>query len=283
MNKLDKAKSDLKIISPAEQKQIMLDMLKFVDEICRKNNIEYSLIGGSLIGAIRHNGFIPWDDDLDIILTKENYENLKKILDVESGRYQTLKPGKGGEQFSYIKLIDTYTQIEEGRSQKLIPDYGVYIDIFCFYPISDDYAKRRRCYKKIELLVSLIARRRLDFTNLSLRRNLMRLGKNLISSCIGYKNIGKMFNKILTSCPESEYVISNWPVYGFDKEIFAKKNTEKYVDAKFEDLTIMIFKDYDAILRVTFDDYMKFPPKSMRIAKHDIRAWWRDVGAQEHE
>ena len=103
-------------ISATEQQTILLDILKFLDHTCRKNNINYSLINGSLLGAIRHHGFIPWDDDIDVILTRENYVKLKKILDKETGQFQTLKPGKGGEKYPFIKLIDIRTHaIEKNR------------------------------------------------------------------------------------------------------------------------------------------------------------------------
>ena len=65
-----------KEITIDEQKKILIKILAYVDNICRKNNIKYSLIGGSLIGAIRHNGFIPWDDDIDIILMPKEYKKL---------------------------------------------------------------------------------------------------------------------------------------------------------------------------------------------------------------
>ena len=69
----------MKKMSIEEQRQVMVEILKYFDTLCRKNNIKYSLIGGTLIGAIRNKGIIPWDDDIDIILDKENY---KKIIDI---------------------------------------------------------------------------------------------------------------------------------------------------------------------------------------------------------
>ena len=111
-----------KQITSKEQKQLQVLMLEFVDKICRKNNIKYSAIGGTLIGAIRHKGFIPWDDDIDIILTKNNYDKLKRILDKETGRYRTLKYGQGGECFSFTKLIDTNTHLMEKRQLNYNPN-----------------------------------------------------------------------------------------------------------------------------------------------------------------
>lgn len=70
----------MKKISQLTQKQILLQILIYVDSICKQNSIEYSLCGGSLLGAIRHHGFIPWDDDVDIFLSRPNYEKLIDVL-----------------------------------------------------------------------------------------------------------------------------------------------------------------------------------------------------------
>ncbi|MBR2840108.1 LicD family protein [Candidatus Saccharibacteria bacterium] len=264
------------IIDSEQQKRLMLDMLRFVDNICRKNGIKYSLIGGSLIGAIRHHGFIPWDDDLDIILTRDNYNKLKKILDAENGRYQTLKYDEGGRCFCFIKLIDKQTQLIEGAAQKLNPNYGVYIDVlqYCYMP--NTLNKREKYYRTIKLLESIIGRRKLDFKGMNVRRNVIRLGKNIFSVILGYKTINKMFDKILNYCDKSEYVVSNWPAYGFEKEVQLRKNTEKYIDVEFEDMKAMVFENYDEILRTTFGNYMELPPKQKQIPKHNIRAWWKE-------
>ena len=264
----------MKIITPQEQKQIMLDMLEFVDKICRKNNIKYSLLGGSLIGAIRHQGSIPWDDDIDIILTKENYAKLKTILDQETGLYQTLKFGHGGERFSFLKLIDTKTCVIENSQEKFDPNYGIYIDIFCYNYAPNSERARKKYYKKLKLLVSLTARHRLDFKHDSLPKNFLRFGKNTVSKILGYKTIHKIFQKTLNQYQDTDYLISNWPLYGPNKEFQLAKNTEDYIDAKFENLTVMIFKNYDAILRATYGDYMQLPPKSERKPRHDMKMWW---------
>ena len=68
-------------INIVEQKKIMVEILAYFDKVCRQNNINYSLIGGSLIGAIRHQGIIPWDDDIDVILSRDNYLKIIEILE----------------------------------------------------------------------------------------------------------------------------------------------------------------------------------------------------------
>ena len=263
-------------ISFDEHREILINLLKHVDNVCRDNGIKYSLIGGSLIGAIRHGGIIPWDDDIDIILTKDNYDKLKEILDGETGRFQTLKDGKGGERFFFTKLIDTKTQMMEQGQLRFDSNYGIYIDIFCYYPISNDLKKRKKQYKKLKLLVSLVSRRKTNLRRFGFRKTVLCIGKNIVSFMLGYKKIKKLFNKTMCGNDNSNFVVSGWPAYGFDKEIQLRKNTKKYIDVCFEGLNVMIFSDYDSILRTTFGDYMTIPPAEERIPKHDTVAWWRD-------
>lgn len=268
--------AEKKMISLVEQQKILLEILRFLDKTCRKNKIKYSLVAASLIGAVRHQGFVPWDDDVDVVLTKENYEKLKKVLDKETGRYQALKPGKGGEKYGFMKLIDTQTHAYEKNRPKFDPNYGVYIDIFCYYPTSDDKKEQLKQFKKLKLMVSLYLRRKIFFKKEPLSKIIMCLGKNACSKILGYSRINHIYDKLLNQYSGTKHVIINWPVYGFENEIQLAKNTEEYIDAKFEDLTVMIFRDYDEILRTTYGDYMKLPPKSKRVPKHNVMAWWRE-------
>ena len=267
-----------KYICMREQRKLMLKMLKFVDEICRKNNIKYSLFGGSLIGAIRHKGYIPWDDDIDIILTKDNYDKLIKILDQETGRYQTLKFGEGGERFGFIKLVDTKTQLVELDHSYRSDKYGIFVDIFCFVPIPNDLNNRKRQYRQLKLFRSLYIRNKLSFKGNTVKELIHVFGRNIISRVIGYQMINKLFSKILNRYIDenTDYVLDNWPTYGFEKDIQLKKNIEEYIDAKFEGLNVMIFKNYDEILRTTYGNYMELPPKSERVPKHNMKMWWRE-------
>ena len=263
-------------ITSNEQKKLLLEMLSYVDKICRDNNINYSMIGGSLIGAVRHHGYIPWDDDIDIILTKDNYDRLKKILDSRTGKYQTLKYGHGGERFAFTKLIDTRTHLREYIQERYDDNYGVFIDIFCYYPTSMDEKNRRKHYNHIRRIMKFLSRIKVNRNDRTRLQNIKQFIKNTISRILGYKFLNTSLHNTFSYFVDSDYVVSNWPIYDFEKEIQLKKNTEEYIDAKFENLTVMIFKNYDEILRTTFGDYMQLPPESERVPKHNMTAWWRE-------
>lgn len=80
----------MRLLSIDEAKQIELEILAFIDSFCKKNNIDYFINYGTLIGAIRHKGFIPWDDDIDISMTRENYERFIQLFKREQSKYKIL-------------------------------------------------------------------------------------------------------------------------------------------------------------------------------------------------
>lgn len=269
----------MKKIELNEQKKIMIELLEYFDRICRENNIKYSLIGGSLIGAIRHKGIIPWDDDIDVILSKSEYLKLIQILEnINDSRYKLLTINNcRGYNFPFPKLVDKRTFVVEPRLLNQIKEYGIFIDIFSYSNTSNSEKIRIKDFKKIKLLNSMMSRTKLDFKNDGFKQNFLRLNKNILSKIIGYRNIIKFLNNIYNKYNnvDTDYVVSNWPVYNINKEVQKSKNIIEYTDVEFEHMKIMIFKNYDEILRTTFGDYMQLPPENQRKA-HGLIAYWRD-------
>ena len=124
----------MKKINIVEQKKIMVEILAYFDKVCRQNNINYSLIGGSLIGAIRHQGIIPWDDDIDVILSRDNYLKIIEILEKDDdARFKILTKNNTKDYFfSFPKLVDKRTYVVEHQNLEQISEYGIYIDIFSY-------------------------------------------------------------------------------------------------------------------------------------------------------
>lgn len=269
----------MKKIELKEQKKIMIELLEYFDKVCRENDIKYSLIGGSLIGAIRHKGIIPWDDDIDVILSKSEYLKLIQILEnMNDSRYKLLTINNcRGYNFPFPKLVDKRTFVVEPMLLNQIKEYGIFIDIFSYSNTSNSEKIRIKDFKKIKLLNSMMSRTKLDFKNDGFKQNFLRLNKNILSKIIGYRNIIKFLNNIYNKYNnvDTDYVVSNWPVYNINKEVQKSKNIIEYTDVEFENMKIMIFKNYDEILRTTFGDYMQLPPENQRKA-HGLIAYWRD-------
>ena len=269
-----------KIISPDEQKKLLVDMLKYIDDICRKNDIKYSLIGGSLIGAIRHKGFIPWDDDIDIILDYSNYNKLLNVLEKKHDEnYEIFIPlKKKGYSMPFAKLIYKKTSLQHAHCIDKVEGYGLYLDIFCYANIPNDYNLRKEFFKKLLHLNGFLARIKLNYNNPNFSLKAKRLIKNTIIKMVGYNYFLKKQIKHFTkyALEETDYVILNYPVYGLEKDQQKSEYIKEYIDATFEDITVMIFKNYDAILRNTFGDYMQLPPENERVAHHNIEVYWNN-------
>ena len=123
----------------------IFEMLKDIDKLCKENDIEYYLISGSALGAVRHKGFIPWDDDLDIGMTDENYFKFLKIceekLDKDKYFVQTPKTEKN-YYLSFAKIRDITTTLVEENNVDIDITYGVYIDVFPFVGVPNNKMNR---------------------------------------------------------------------------------------------------------------------------------------------
>lgn len=261
-----------KIENSDELKNCLKEILYYFDRICKKNNIKYSLIGGSLIGAIRHHDIIPWDDDIDVILTPNNYKKLVHILkkNTESD-YYLLDSDNLNYNYPFAKLVYKKTFLKES-AMNAIENYGLYLDIFEYNYISDNEKKRRKIYKKLKNYKRLIR-----WLNYEKNNNIKCNVEHFIATLIGKKRILAKYNNLIHSeHKKTNYIISNWPGYGYDKEVQLAKNVEDYIQTKFGSKNVMIFKNYDEILTTTFGNYMELPPVEKQISNHNFVAYWRE-------
>lgn len=114
------------------QQMVMLEMAKVLDAVCKKHNIPYILYGGTLLGAIRHGGFIPWDDDLDVALIRNDYKRLLKVLPDELPEHMVLQTNDTDKNYYYFyaKLRDRNSFLDEGLYDHPFKERGIFIDIF---------------------------------------------------------------------------------------------------------------------------------------------------------
>lgn len=269
--------SDYRLLSRDECKQILLDMFKYFDKLCRDNNINYTLEGGSLIGAIRHKGMIPWDDDIDIALTIENY---RKLLDVikktdNNGSYKFFIPGETKNYpFPFLKLINTDTFCQEENMIGEIDNYGLFIDIFCLNYAPNDEEERRKFFKKILFYNNSLVRRKLNYDNPNFKKKCLRFAKNTYITIFGYKRMLKRLQTLFNTYSDTptDYVMTCNPIYSIEREILKSSYFKEYTDVDFEDIKAMATKDYDEMLRNAFGDYMQLPPEDKRVS-HGLKAW----------
>ena len=142
---------NMRKIELEEIKQRCLEILSYIDDICRKNEIQYYLAYGTLLGSVRHQGFIPWDDDIDICMTRENYYKFKKVIAEDKTTPFKLLYVDTEKDYTLPlpKVVDTRTSLSI-LSQKEKMKLGVFVDVFILDNVPDDDKLREKFFKKLE-------------------------------------------------------------------------------------------------------------------------------------
>ena len=243
-----------------ECKKISLDILNDIADYCEKNNLRYFLSVGTLLGAIRHQGYIPWDDDIDIMMPRPDYI---KLINNYDGKYKILKPSEG--MLYYAKAYDPNTiKYEPDVDYKKNKPYGVDIDIFPLDGIVDDKNIVDKLYERECFLEALL---RLSNQPIFLRKNPIKCINRIIPRIIGSKNIVKLIerNAMTYDYDSSDYVVRmRYSPHGFTGALPKEVYDVDY--AMFEGRKYPIPKGYDLWLKTFFgDDYMTLPPKEDRV------------------
>lgn len=251
---------------------IQLEMLREVKGICQKNDIEFFLVAGTLLGAVRHSGFIPWDDDLDIGMTKDNYIKFLKIApdylknDFFLQNYET--DNNFGAIFSKIRKKNTlYT--EKNASNSGAKD-GIFIDIFCFSDTPEKqnlFEKQMYIYKRLLLLKQGY----IFWDKFNFKKNVLYKSLEIISKLISKKKLISRIEKIIFfENINSTKCVNYGGAYNFDKEIMKKSSAENIIYLKFENEQMPVPSDYQSILENIYGDFMKYPPMEERNNRHGI-------------
>lgn len=256
-----------------------LEILKKIISICDDLQINYFLAYGSLIGAVRHQGFIPWDDDLDIIMLRPDYEKFKEYcVENEKALYPYRLLGwYNTAQYPYA--IDRFCDLRYRMETDIVPDagMGMFIDIYPFDGAGNDEQEAVNTIgkKKWIYLNSLLALERGKFEP-STHGALRTVGKALsyaYAKLVGPKYYLKRLDALKNtfSLEDSRYVscmVWDWPV-----ELKEKKQYEEYAFLPFEGIQVKVPKEYDAVLRSTYGDYMVLPPEDMRVPHHEYKLY----------
>lgn len=252
-----------------EIKEIGLETLKKFDEFMQKHNIMYSLYAGSLLGAIRHNGYIPWDDDIDVCMLRSDYNRLINIVKDSNidNRYKFLFHENNKEyKYPFGKFIDSNTiVIEKGIDRNI--SLGVYIDIFPFDDIlGDNYNEACKNVKKVSKYTSYIGNCLFEkpprYTKCILL-NLIKRFRHFLIRIFDMDFYYKKLMKIVLNQKSDKYCgILIW-VWG-TRLVYEKTKLKETILHKFEEYSFPIFKNYDYMLKIQFGNYMELPPKNKR-------------------
>ncbi len=252
--------------SVREVQMKILETMKFIDELCRKNGITYYIMGGTALGAIRHGGFIPWDDDLDIFMTPDQYEKLKAVFDGLPDKKFVIQEWRTTPDYlEYAKVrMDGTTFIEKVFADRRDMHHGIYVDIMILHKVPQNALIQKMVYveSKYVTLYALSQRNwKPKSRGQAIVLNFLKLLPNKLLAKLCYKHIYKYDDL------EAGYCWCYWITPAkFAKGLFDAKFFSQPVDIRFEDTSLLGSQYIREYLAARYGNYMKLPSKEEQLA-----------------
>ena len=260
-------------VSEKENKKLLLDMMQYVHEFCDEKGIQYFLYFGSLLGAVRHKGFIPWDDDMDICMTRKEYERFIKCFPKgKDTRYSVMTYRDKNHYQPYAKIVDNYTRILE-REDKPI---GIYIDLFIIDNEGKTFSEAGRFMHLVSFFVRLRYGHVLQYRESASRNKIIYGARKALAKLTDENELLRIIDNVsrLKESEElSEYVGAvNASGYN-ERQILRGEWFKEDITVPFEDREFRIPKDYHDILKTIYVNYMDLPAESSRTGYHRGLRW----------
>lgn len=249
----------------------LLGFLKEVDRICRKHQIKYFLGGGTLLGAVRHKGFIPWDDDADVMMLREDYDKFLGVLQDELPSYITDQNTEEANHFAFTKLRldDTILATEFSARFKGLHN-GVFLDV-----LAQDKTSNKRLPQKLHIKMTAQLRwlvlNKWRKTPMDANNKIVSFIGDVIKAILPLKTLEKMQNRMMTRYKGKDTgALYDSMGRNVERGAFPEEWLSEAVYVEFEDTKLPIPKEWDKYLTYLYGSYMDMIPVSERHVSHDI-------------
>ena len=243
------------------------DMLAEFVRICDKHGIKYFVQGGTLLGTVRHGGFIPWDDDIDVSLPREDYEKFLTIAEKELPDYYFLQTKDTDPEYpnNFAKIRDSRTTFIESSAKNLRINHGAYIDIF---PL-DNYpsGKKAKVYELKKRLLTQRIYKAFYMPHMSFIAKIITMITVILFPSL--KGAVEKREKLFKSVAPTDRVVNNSGAW-LDKEIIPREWVQGTIQMEFEGIKVNVSDKYDEWLTYVYGDYMSLPPENERVGHHYV-------------
>ncbi len=242
-----------------EVQEKILDIMKYIDKLCRENGIVYYIMGGTALGAIRHGGFIPWDDDLDIFMTPAEYEKFKMVFEKENSKSFVLQEWRTTEEYlEYAKVrMNGTTFIEECFKNRKDMHHGIYVDIMILHKVPKSKVVQKLVYyeSKFVTLYGLSQRNwKPKSKGQSFVLKSLKIMPCRLMAKVFYKRIYKYDDR------KDNFLYCYWITPAkFKNGLFDESFFSHPIDVHFEDTVLLGSEKIKEYLNYRYGDYMKLP------------------------
>ena len=268
----------IEYLTMQDVKAVELQLLHVFDSFCRENKLRYSLAYGTLLGAVRHKGFIPWDDDIDVFMPIEDYKKFctafphRDEANVSNIGLASQLNLKGANAIPFEKVVDTNIKVKSAYIADDIEEYA-WLDIFPIVSFESE-AQAKKAVKTAEFYKHLFQTSRWS----SDQRGMMGVTKSLIGGIARHTRLQQWALGKISAMLEGRSFSSrdiaasiSWADCGYG-ELFPGHLFDELEEYEFEDGRFLGFKDFDCYLSLMYGDYMALPPVDKRVS-HELKAW----------
>lgn len=234
--------------------RMLLDIMAEIDTVCRRHGIEYTLLGGTMLGAVRHQGFIPWDDDIDLAFTADALEAFSRVFPEESETYT-------------VTFEDTWVARVVPREP--INGQRPFVDLFHYEGISASPAKQKLKVLLLQLLQGML-KENADFSRFSLKNRILLGATHALGLLLSKKAKLRLYRWVGAHVCTGDGSLVHVPDEQFAciRLVYPEAVTRECIDTPFEHLSLRMSSHYHDMLVLHYGDYMTPPPQAERVGRH---------------